>query len=71
MCRNPATSALEPVIVRGEPMYYCLARENRRGDLEGAAKGTGIRCLAWVSRIPLGDPITMSWKRLPSSVPSS
>ena len=27
MDRNPVTKALEPVIIRGEPLYYYLARE--------------------------------------------
>ncbi len=27
MDRNPVTRALEPVIIRGEPLYYYLARE--------------------------------------------
>jgi hypothetical protein len=27
MDRNPVTKALEPVIIRGEPLYYYLAKE--------------------------------------------
>ncbi len=27
MDRNPVTKALEPVLIRGEPLYYYLARE--------------------------------------------